>query len=208
MPERLEYVLKQSGWSQSELARRTGVKQQTISRMCTGQTQNSRCLVTVCQELGVNPEWLSSGVGDIYQGEVKGVSQMTKVPLINWHQAKEWKQIKGNLKQSGVEEWRLIPTNTLREGFALRVKGDSMEGTGSKTVPDGAIIFVDTTTEWQSEDLVIASLPKSSEATFKQYVIDGNKAFLRSYNPLYPLIPLDGDCEIIGKVKLALVEFG
>ena len=203
--ERLEFTLKQAGWSQSELARRSGVRQQSISRVCTGRTQNSRFLVRICQELGINPEWLESGKGEIYQ---TGVNQLTKVPLISWSQAAQWHKIKAKFEYKDAEEWRLIPANTMHEGFALRVKGDSMEGTGNKTVPDGAIIFVDTNAEYQSDDLVIMVLPDSDEAVFKQYVKDGNQLFLRSYNTQYPLTPLQAGYKFIGKVKQALVEFG
>ncbi|MBM7074436.1 LexA family transcriptional regulator [Shewanella sp. 202IG2-18] len=206
--ERLDYALKQAGWSQSELARRSGVKQQSISRVCTGRTHNSRFLVRICQELGVNPDWLNTGTGEVYQSDQVGSIKLIKIPLLSWYQAYQWKHLKNTLNYNDAEEWRLVPANILHDGFALRVKGDSMEGTGSKTVPDGAIIFIDTMAEYQSEDLIVVAHCDSEEAMFKQYVKDGNQSFLRSYNSLYPLISFTDDYTFIGKVKQALVEFG
>ena len=64
LSERMEYVLKSTGTTQTELAHRLGVKQQAISRVCRGQTQNSSFLLPLCDELGVDATWLSTGVGE------------------------------------------------------------------------------------------------------------------------------------------------
>lgn len=45
--------------SQSELARRVGVSQQTIFKLATGQTLNSRYLHLIARELGTTPAYLA-----------------------------------------------------------------------------------------------------------------------------------------------------
>ncbi|MEN2769800.1 S24 family peptidase [Escherichia coli] len=40
----------------------------------------------------------------------------------------------------------------------------------------------------------------TNEATFKKYISDMGKAFLKPLNPQYPIIEMDNDCEIVGVV--------
>jgi transcriptional regulator with XRE-family HTH domain len=53
-----------AGWSQMDLARRSGVSQQTISAAETGLIVSSRVVVPLAQALRVTVEWLSTGLGD------------------------------------------------------------------------------------------------------------------------------------------------
>lgn len=56
-------------------------------------------------------------------------------------------------------------------------------------------------------DFVIAILPKSKEATFKQYVEDGGIRYLKPLNPQYPLTQLDKGTSICGVVVSCLSLF-
>lgn len=50
--------------SQAELARRVGVKQQTIGQLLTGRSGGSRYLHLIARELGVTPAWLTGETDD------------------------------------------------------------------------------------------------------------------------------------------------
>ena len=82
-----------------------------------------------------------------------------------------------------------------------------MESRGRRNIPEGAVIVVEPTTEFQSGDLVIAHLPNANEATFKQIIIEGNQSYLKSYNSQYPLIPFEKGAKVIGVVKQAVMQF-
>ena len=55
--------------------------------------------------------------------------------------------------------------------------------------------------------MVVALLPESEQAIFKQYVNDSGQAYLKPLNPQYPVILIDASCKMIGVVKRAVIEF-
>lgn len=63
--DRLKEAMHISGLSQDQLAKLVGVSQPAIQKMVAGRTQGSRKLVEIASALGVRPEWLSSGSGDM-----------------------------------------------------------------------------------------------------------------------------------------------
>lgn len=63
MGERVADAREANGWSQSELARRIGVKQQAIQQIESGETKRSRYLADIARETGFNLEWIVNGIG-------------------------------------------------------------------------------------------------------------------------------------------------
>lgn len=61
--ERLRLAIEKSPYSQSELARRIGLKPQAIQYLADpkNNAKGSRHLHLIAKELSVNPEWLASG---------------------------------------------------------------------------------------------------------------------------------------------------
>ena len=68
------------------------------------------------------------------------------------------------------------------------------------TVPEGMIILVDPSKEAKSGKLVVAKLINDNEATFKMYVEDAGRRFLKPLNPQYPMTEINGNFQIIGTV--------
>lgn len=62
--------------SQGQLADRVGISQPAIQKMTSGKTSGSRKMVELAHALGVRPEWLSSGVGEMWiDGNVPSAAQ-------------------------------------------------------------------------------------------------------------------------------------
>ncbi len=121
--------------------------------------------------------------------------------MISWVQAGAWAEIIDNHAPGDAEEWRLTTAKVSPQAFALRVVGDSMTNPhGSPSIPEGYIIIVDPNKHANNGDLVVARLDDSMEATFKKLVIDGSKHYLKPLNPAYPVIEINGNCTICGKV--------
>lgn len=85
---RIRQALMTKGISQAELARRIGVKQQTISYLCAPDSPatTTRYATKIAQVLGVNPSWLQTGEGDpdnpVVHIVVEGVEVLfRRVPL-------------------------------------------------------------------------------------------------------------------------------
>ena len=65
LSERLNHALQLTGVTQSELARRIGIKQQSISQICSGKSARSRYTMQIAEALRVNAHWLATGDGEI-----------------------------------------------------------------------------------------------------------------------------------------------
>ena len=72
--KRLNEVLKQRGWSQSELARRAGVSKENVKKYCQGLISQPRgdTLPRLAEALDVHGIWLRDGIGP----------QWRRIPLV------------------------------------------------------------------------------------------------------------------------------
>lgn len=132
-------------------------------------------------------------------------ASLYKYPIINWVAAGNWAEaIEPFMEEKYMETGYEAPEG---QAFWLKVKGDSMTSPVGQSVPDGAMILVVTHIPAKTNDLVIAKLKGSSEATFKKLIEDGGQRYLKPLNPTYPLLTIDADCKIIGVVKSAVQMF-
>ncbi|WP_409243766.1 XRE family transcriptional regulator [Enterobacter cloacae] len=74
--ERLNAAMSAADISQGQLADKVGISQPAIQKMTSGKTSGSRKMVELAHALGVRPEWLSSGVGEMrIDGNVPSADQ-------------------------------------------------------------------------------------------------------------------------------------
>lgn len=132
-------------------------------------------------------------------------STMQLVPLLSTVQAGNFTEHLANT--SGIEVWISTPFSISSESFALKVVGDSMlNPLGSPSIPEGAIIIVDTQLFPDNGKIVVARVDGTDEVTVKKLVIDGPNKYLMPLNPQYRSIPINGNCIIIGVVKGVQIE--
>ncbi len=95
-----------------------------------------------------------------------------------------------------IEDYLHIDQNVVRNGeyFALRVKGDSMEGSG---INEGDIVIVRRQVTANHNDTVVAMI--SEEAGVKKLYKTGKEVYLVSTNPKYAPIK-SSNINIVGKV--------
>lgn len=68
MHTRINEVVKQSGLSKTDFAKRLGVSQPFVSKLCTGDAAPSdRTIQDICREFGVNEVWLRTGEGEPFK---------------------------------------------------------------------------------------------------------------------------------------------
>lgn len=121
-------------------------------------------------------------------------------PLISWVSAGCWLEAIEPYRKDEIDTWPETTVDASPGSFWLRVKGDSMTAPSGFTVPEGMIILVDPEKEHVSGNLVVAKLANDNEATFKQYMVDAGRRYLRALNPHHPPTIINGDCKIIGVV--------
>lgn len=218
MGERIKEARDELGMGQAELGRLVGVSGAAVSQWESGATKGLKPenLLAVADVLRVELQWLVHGTGKKYRGRVAeiageyvagnvsdGPTMRGLVPLINSIQAGHAREVVDHLQPGEAEDWLPSPIPVRRHTYALRVAGDSMISPypGQRSYPPGTILFVEPDASPELGNLVIAK-NGDEEAIFKQWVRDGGRDYLKSLNPAYPLIPMDG-YEIIGVVKFA-----
>ena len=202
--ERVKARRKELGLTQYQLADLVGIAQTAIQRLEKGDTKNPRNIEALARALQCTPEYLRFGISDNGNSNVApGPTLKAAVPLISWVQAGAWSEI-SEIKAYDAERY-LCPVNCSDLTFALKVQGVSME----PKFYDGDLIFVDPEAECIHGSYVVARLDDNNEATFKQLIIESGQKFLKAANPNWPeqLIPINGNCTLVGKVVFAGKSF-
>lgn len=215
---------KQLGLSQKELAAKAKISQTTISDIERGRNDGSREMLPLARALQVNADWLESGLGDMdnaLHSTLRGRSCLTstlgdadmantaptsplvgRVPVISWVRAGEFCGIVNLYEPGDAEDWLPRGPKHGKHTYALKITGDSMVAPypGQRTYPPGCWVYVDPDVAVTNGCRVIAKLPDSQEATFKQYVEDGGKRYLKPLNPQYPTMEMTEGMLLCGVV--------
>ncbi|RON26569.1 LexA family transcriptional regulator [Pseudomonas lini] len=195
---------------------------QAISKWLNGEAiAESDSMMAICKWLNVRREWLEYGVlpkesdlggfigqfqNDSEENVIAILENFGKVPLISWIQAGAWCEAISNFEPH-ADTWLSCPVPISKNGYALKVRGDSMTNPGpGRSYPPGCIIFVDPDIETNTGDRVIARVPRTNEATFKVLVEDAGRHYLRPINPQYPIIDITEETHICGKVVGAFIS--
>ncbi|MCS2172770.1 helix-turn-helix domain-containing protein [Scandinavium sp. TWS1a] len=131
-----------------------------------------------------------------------------KYPVISSVQAGSWCEAVEAYSLKDIDIWLESDAHIQGDAFWLLVDGDSMTAPAGLSIPEGTFVLFDTGREPINGSLVIAKLSDSNEATFKKLVIDGGQKYLKGLNPQWPLVPINGNCRIIGvaiETKLRLI---
>ncbi|MBK0000319.1 LexA family transcriptional regulator [Erwinia sp. S38] len=199
------------GLTQTELAERAGTTQQAIVQLESGKTKRPRYLPELAKALGCEIEWLLDGkdvvTGDNFSG-FRPYSPGRKYPVLSKVQAGAWGEAIEAYTVKDIDLWLESDAHVQGESFWLEVDGDSMTAPMGLSIPEGTFVLFDTGREAVNGSLVVAKLIDDNEATFKKLVIDGSQKYLKGLNPQWPMVPINGNCRIIGvaiETKLRLV---
>lgn len=67
MHTRINEIIKHFKLTKTEFARRLGISQPFVSRLCSGESiPSDRTIQDICRIFFVNPEWLRTGEGEPY----------------------------------------------------------------------------------------------------------------------------------------------
>jgi len=204
LAQRLKQSRDKARISQRELARRSGLSQQLISKLENGLVESTTEVFRLAEALRVDARWLATGQkGSEEENVADGPPITAYVPLISWVAAGTWRDV-ADPYPAGVGE-AMVPV-TCRAGpnaFALRVQGDSME----PVFPNGSVIIVDPAAEPRQGSYVVVRLDEAEQATFKQLVIDGGARYLKPLNPRYPLMEIRESATVCGVVRQMVMDF-
>lgn len=198
--ERVKNRRLELGLSQAALGKLAGVPQSTIGQIENGRNKSSTKILELAHALQTTVEYLVDGVEPAQkQPSLPNVSEMLtptplySVPIISWVQAGSWQPVE--LFDDDDLEYIVCRTKLGKDGYALRVRGDSMQ----PEFTEGDIIVVDPHGEPRAGSFVIAL--HDDETTFKQLVFDGSRPMLRPLNSNYPYLQIKENDRILGVVK-------
>ncbi|WP_447896019.1 helix-turn-helix domain-containing protein [Vreelandella sp. GE22] len=217
LKDRLKLARKHAGFSQMKAAGEAGIDQATISNLERGRHHSSTHLLRIADALGVNYRWLSEGKGEMlpdadtrvrdtmagYHSNVTPAPQPRayyQYPVISEVQAGWFAECVVPYPEGMEDNFESTDYEAKGPAFWLEVSGDSMTAPAGvrPSVPEGTMVLVDTGIEPTPGKLVVAQLDESNEATFKKLIVDGGQRYLKALNPSYPLIPINGNCRILG----------
>ncbi|WP_052367817.1 LexA family protein [Algiphilus aromaticivorans] len=97
------------------------------------------------------------------------------------------------------EEPLSCPVPHSEHAFALRVRGSSMTAPYGRSYPEGCYIFVEPLKRSPvTGDRIIAKLAESDEVTFKCYMYEDGRQWLKPLNPQHP--PIHEEFRVLGTV--------
>lgn len=202
------------------IAEHVGVKQPTVSQWEADLiVPRGESLKKLEEILKTNSDWILHGKGNpdaryvLVQPdsqEFKAISLSTKrIPVISWVQAGAWSDIGCDDPAMNCDEWMETSSGVSEHAFALIVRGDSMTSLGNpRSIQEGAKVVVDPNFDHDqlNRKIVVAMLDGSTEATIKEYVVDGPYKLLRPFNSTYPTMQANGNCRIVGVVKQIVID--
>lgn len=211
LKDRLKLARKHAKLSQVKAAEKAGIDQATISNLETGRHLGSTHLLKIADALGVSYRWLTDGKGEMTDAAESNASDNNlsiaptplryyRYPLISSVKAGKFAECVVPYPAGMEDQHESTDYEAKGPAFWLEVSGDSMTAPAGvrPSIPEGTLVLVDTGIEAVPGKLVVAQLDESNEATFKKLVTDGGQKYLKPLNPAYPLIPINGNCRIIG----------
>ncbi|EGQ5309392.1 XRE family transcriptional regulator [Enterobacter hormaechei] len=195
--ERLAQAMKHAGYTQGRLAKDVGMAQSSVNKLLK-EANGSRKTVEIASVLGVRPEWLSTGEGEMASSSAREPSALYQVkPSLNGIYRVDVLDVKasagpGTLVTSDfIETIRAIEytTEQARALFGNRpathvkvitVNGDSMDG----TISPGDQIFVDTgVTHFDGDGVYVFVFGKTLHV--KRLQMQRDRLAVISDNPIY-----------------------
>ncbi len=215
--ERIEERLEAKGWSQSQLARRIGVSQQTIWKLVTGASGSSKHLREIARQLDTTEEYLLGEVDDpepimthglALQGppmEIPGEppSSAVMIPQLEIGYSMGGGSVFADYTQTALipfpREWlRPLIGGTFGDLFVARGEGDSM----MPTLLDGDLCIIDTAQKTIAKQDRLWCLSYGDLGMIKRVrILPDGGALVISDNPAVEnFTAYDGEMHTIGRV--------
>jgi SOS-response transcriptional repressor LexA len=203
---RLRHFRDQKSLSQKALAEKCGWGASRIGNYESGTRSISLDDAEVlAKELGIKPyqilfdELDISSITNIRTLDIQPKYQ-GRFPVLSSVQAGAWREAFEPYTLSEISEWYETTERTSGNCFWLKVEGDSMTSPTGVSFPEGTLVLVDIERDHQNGSLVVAKLEDVNEATFKKLAIDAGQKYLKPLNNAYQMMPINGNCRIIGVV--------
>lgn len=209
------------GLSQGKLAEQCGWGKFAAGRIANYESKNpgthrnpkASDIKILAKVLNTTPEHLQFGVAEEKQAtsmqDIWATQPKTYVPILEWSEIIQW--LTNDAPPLPMEEpgREFVPNPIFdqperRRIFAVRVKNDTMCATSGNalTFPPHTILIADPSLcqKFYSGHYLIGYRSRAVEPIFRQYIEDGDKAYLKPLNPQYPMEEMARDFSVLGVV--------
>ncbi|NMX98628.1 helix-turn-helix domain-containing protein [Pseudomonas veronii] len=203
---RLRAKMANADLNETQLGKRSGVPQPTINRILSGESVSPRMptIAKLAKALRVSPEWLMYGTGeekfDANVESATGPNRYYEYPEISWVQAGVACEAMDLFNVGDFEAMHPSDAWAGPNGFWLKVRGPSMTSSNGTSFNEGMLILVAPGCDVENGHYVVAKLIDTNEATFKQFIWDSGKAYLKPLNPAFPTVEIDDTWSVVGRV--------
>lgn len=197
---RLITSLRHLNMSQSELARRVGMKPQIIQYLCSKNVQNSKFTFELAEALGVDFTWLSTGCGTMFAAQES--KKDIKIPLLTWTALPNL----FNTAQIYTHAGDYIYFNAVADGdyFALKMDDSSMEPRFAKNT----VLIFDRLEIPRHGDFVLAWIKQLNIWLFREYFEQsGSKELMPLNKTLYKEVLISNGDYINGVLVQTICNF-
>ena len=210
--ENLNRIMKERGISGTELARRSGIQQQTIHRITSGRVKEPRrsnvrklaaaLNVTTSELFGSMPKGHAYATATKLGCAIEGISRVARIPLIDIQKA-EGPDIE-DVDLSEVEEWITCPVFHHGRAYAVRTSSDAM----TPLFHQGDTLIIDPDAKIKPNSY--AAIRDTDNHTIIRQVCDDNgRQVLQALNPEWPdrIVKMTDKHRICGVVICRITTF-
>ena len=206
MSKILKGLMAELGINESELARRTGIGQPVVHRICSGETDNPKVAtlspianffaISISQLIGDEP--LSpERIPGTFNPDAQGWRQ---IPLLAWNQVLHWPNL--------TEKLAPLPTISTdielgQHAYAVSTRDTTME----PRFPERTILLIDPNLKPNSLDFAIVHVEGYDLPNFKQVLIDGGHTILKPLNTDFKTLLLDKPHKFLGVMVQSRMDF-
>lgn len=198
LSHRLCYALDALRLSQSELARRLGVKPQIIQYICANNVKKSQFTYEIAAALNIDYIWLSTGHGQMLaksENHEKAIEVEYKTPILEENQILSFINRKFEINQATVSQWLISNLKVPNSTIGIVNSGESM----TPLFPKGAILIFDFAQPPKNQNYVLAYIKSLDKLIFRQYIEYEEKIILKPLDQIiYNDIVLQSKDSIVG----------
>lgn len=196
-------LMKEKGITYDQLAERFSVSKAAVGHWMTGKREPAfNDIAGILAYVGVRNATINhDGTISIDEGSIEKLEPTYEYPLFSKVQAGAFTGNSNTYTEKDAIAWIPTARKASDNAFWLEVEGHSMTAPqgGRPSFPEGMIILVDPEEPVDIGDFCIARL-HGDEFTFKRLIRESGQCYLEPLNPRFEMIPINGNCTIIGKV--------
>ncbi|HHR6128558.1 TPA: LexA family protein [Providencia alcalifaciens] len=196
-------LMKDKGITYDHMAEHFSVSKGAVGHWMTGKREPAFGeIARILAYVGINnPTINQDGTISINEDSISRTEPIYEYPLLSKVQAGSFTENSNSYTEKDAIAWIPTAKKASDRAFWLEVEGHSMTAAqgGKPSFPEGMLILIDPKEPVNVGDFCIARL-NGNEFTFKKLIRESGQTFLEPLNPKFDLIPINENCEIIGKV--------